>query len=88
MSCSEINSASVSISLDPDDVAASKPSRVTAVHRPGKQLLDSRDIPGPHTLSLGGNAQQYMCRVIVAAVVAQVAWSLGLHIARKRRRPC
>lgn len=58
MSRSKIDSTSVSISLDPDDVAASKSSRVTAVHRPGKQLLDSRDIPGPHPHSLGGNFQQ------------------------------
>lgn len=81
MSCSEINSASVSISLDPDDVAASKPSRVTAVHRPGKQLLDSRDIPGPHTLSLGGNAQQVRIHEIVQMLVYAYVFSRGvLHI--------
>ena len=58
MSRSEHNSASVSIRLDPDDVAASRSSRVATVHRPSKQLLDSRDIPGPQPPSLGGNVQQ------------------------------
>lgn len=49
MSSSNTDPQPVDASVIPNshDVAASKPSRVTMIHRPRKQVLDSRDLPGP-----------------------------------------
>lgn len=63
-----IPSSRMSISLDADDVAASKPSRVTTVYRPNIQMLDSRDIPGQQTQFLRGNTQQVFRQYLVASV--------------------